>query len=100
MSKTWKELIQTVCYLNSIDFIEPLDEPIGSDGGLWYSKWILKDADIFLFMNMNGKIVCYKKNHTYPPKHITIEEIISNESLDKKSRARLVWLIGEFENNG
>lgn len=105
---TWKDVLEMQHLLTSIDFLEPLDERLDSFSDLWFGKWNVINTDIIICMKKNCTITIYRKGGVYSnkrtgikmPKYISLEEVLSDESLSKKDRAKLAWLIGQVENYG
>lgn len=102
---TWKELAEMRMFLDSIEFLESPDETasnlnLRSSG--WYAKWNIKNSNICIVMTCMCKIELYKRTLTYNSvvilKKVSLEEILSNDDLDKKLRVRLAWLIGQIDN--
>lgn len=115
---TCKDLMEMQNLLTSIDFLEPLEvawfgsthpsERADYGLGLYYGKWEVVGTDIVILMKRSCELIIYRKGGVQynkgvgikMPKFISLEEILSDESLDKKNRARLAWLIGQVENYG
>lgn len=105
---TCKDLMEMQNLLTSIDFLEPLDERVDYGLGLYYGEWKVVGTDYVIAIKRSCKFLIYRKGGVQynkgvgirVSKLISLEEILSDESLDKKTRARLAWLIGQVENYG
>lgn len=106
---TFKDIGNMRRLLDSIEFLEDYDEPIKNTSSEVYGKWQVINSNIILEMRVDCSIRVYVVggyNHKCKPgqppirlpQYVTIEKLLSDESLDKKSRTRLAWIIGSIKN--
>lgn len=102
MSKnlSYREIFELACIINSADVMILSEEIITSTN--IFCEWFIRDTNINLVLRTDGNILWYRANksifsgHTY--ERISLDEILSTSTIEKRDKVKLIFLIGELTN--
>lgn len=95
-----REIFELACIINSADIMILSEEIITSTN--IFCEWFIRDTNINLVLRTDGNIRWYRANksrfggHTY--ERISLDEILSTSTIEKRDKVKLIFLIGELTN--